>query len=108
MILFQMFDGTGKGCEALDRSVIFDTDWHHLAGSYDGTAFRLYFDGQLVQETLCAITPANTDHPVTIGFANGPWGDSDNSPFDGFIDDVRIYNRTLSDCEIAALAADPC
>ena len=108
MILFQIYDGNGKGCQALNRSVSFDTDWHHLAGSYDGATFRLYYDSQLAQETHCSITPSNTNHPVTIGFAHGPWGDYDNSPFDGLIDDVRIYNRTLSDCEIAALAADPC
>ena len=108
MILFQIYDGNGKGCQALDRTVSFDTDWHHLAGSYDGATFRLYYDSQLVQETHCSITPSNTNHPVTIGFANGPWGDYDNSPFDGLIDDVRIYNRTLSDCEIAALDADTC
>ena len=119
MILFQIY-GPGsrptspKGCEALNRNVVFDDGWHHIAGSYDDGTYRLYFDGQFVQlPNRCdAVTePFNTNHPVTIGFAtgeSGDWGDPDNALFDGIIDEVRIYNRVLSDCEIASLAGSPC
>lgn len=108
MILFQIYDGNRNGCEALGKSVTFDTNWHHLAGSYNGDTFRIYLDGQLVQESNCAITPSNTDHPVTIGFASGHWEDRDNSPFDGLLDEVRIYNRTISACEVLLLANQNC
>ena len=106
MILFQIYgpgpsDTRPKGCEALYRDVVFDYGWHHIAGSYDDGVYRLYFDGQLVQlPNRCDVDPFNTNHPVTIGFAtgeSGDWGDSDNALFDGLIDEVRIYNRVLSD-----------
>lgn len=35
-----------------------DGDWHVLAGTYDGVAFRLYLDGDLIQYTVSAIAPA--------------------------------------------------
>ena len=70
-------------------------------------------DGILKAEAGCQIIPANSTHPVTIGFGNGQdnqesWGDRDNAPFDGLIDEVRIYKRILSDCEIDKLADLPC
>ena len=46
-----------------------DTDWHHLAGTYDGTILHLYYDGYLSSEKTCSITPAQSSQPVTIGFA---------------------------------------
>jgi hypothetical protein len=107
-ILFQIWGPGQRGCEVKNPNVDFDTDWHHLAGTYYEGAFRLYFDGQLVQENYCPITPSNTDHPVTVGFASGPWNDTDNSPFNGLIDDVRIYKRVLNSCEVASLAGRPC
>jgi len=114
-ILFQIWEpvsGRINGCEALNSDIPFDNDWHHLAASYDSGTFKLYHDGRLVQPpNQCHNTPSNTDHPVTIGFATGetgPWGDNDNAPFDGAIDEVHIYNRVLSDCEVAELAQRPC
>jgi len=115
LILFQIWEpvsGRINGCEALNSDITFDNDWHHLAASYDSGTFKLYHDGRLVQPpNQCYNTPPNTDHPVTIGFATGatgPWGDDDNAPFDGAIDEVHIFNRVLSDCEVAELAEHPC
>jgi hypothetical protein len=107
-ILFQIYSQGRKGCEVGNRTVASDANWHHLAGTYDGSTFRIYLDGELVGIKACAITPSNTNHPVTIGFASGKWEDPDNIQFDGLIDDVKIYNRVLSDCEVASLARRRC
>ena len=48
-----------------------------------------------------------SSHSVTIGFANGD-GVPMHSPFDGLIDEVRVYNGKLSDCEILILANRTC
>ncbi|OIO00927.1 hypothetical protein AUJ67_05080 [Candidatus Desantisbacteria bacterium CG1_02_49_89] len=73
------------------------TQWHHYAGSYDGSAIRIYEDGVLMN-TFSIQGTINPDvgGPVQIGRDdNGA-----NRYFDGYIDEVRIYNRALSDTEI--------
>jgi len=73
--------------------------WYFVAGTYDLQMWRLYVNGapvgQLVQT---APVQVNTD-PLEIG--KKPTG---FDAFKGIIDDVRIYNRALSDTEIMALS----
>ena len=75
--------------------------WANVAASYDGVNSRLYVDGTLLGVGAPGgfAGPLNTMQGVVIG--NIPQG---NLPFTGGIDDVRIFNRTLSDSEIAAAA----
>jgi glucose/arabinose dehydrogenase len=71
--------------------------WTHLAGTYDGTAVRLYLNGTLAatrQQT--GAIPSSTG-PLRIG-GNAVWGEW----FAGLIDDVRVYNRALAPNEIQA------
>ena len=79
-------------------------NWHHVAGSYNKTTGeqKLYVDGLLVDTKK---HPAgNTIVPLTyypdmrIGYSR-----VDNGYFNGTLDDVRLYNRTLSDQEVQDL-----
>ena len=77
--------------------------WHHLAGTYDGQSYRLYRDGALIQEAADSFAPEKVDAPWAVG------GRSTTFPveprhFSGSIDEVRIYERALSDDEIRALS----
>lgn len=74
--------------------------WHHVAGSWDGTTKRLYVDGVLVGSSSSSIT--YDTQPVVLG------GD-DNAgapalPWDGVLDELRVYSRVLTLAEIQALA----
>lgn len=73
--------------------------WTNVAASYDGTTARIYVNGAQVGSGNPGVFagPLNTGQGLVIG--NLPQG---NLPYTGGIDDVRIYNRTLSDDEIAA------
>ena len=68
---------------------------HHVAGTWDGLTQRLYIDG--VQIT--SQTPGGV-----IGNASYVILSSQDEPFNGMLDDVRIYNKALSAEEIEALA----
>jgi hypothetical protein len=69
--------------------------WSHLAATYDGTALRLYVNGALVATR--AITGAVTTSALPLRFGgNASWGEF----FNGGIDDIRIYNRALSQSEV--------
>ncbi|MFQ6036183.1 MAG: LamG domain-containing protein, partial [Sedimentisphaerales bacterium] len=81
-----------------------DNQWYHVVGVWDRNGgpnnLRIYVDGSLEgTATVNADMDADTVY-VTIGRLYYP---TVNQYFDGLIDDVRIYNRVLSDTEIAAL-----
>lgn len=76
-------------------SVIPINVWTHLATTYDGANLRLFVNGVLVATTLISGTLDSGDQPLRIG-GNSPWGEY----FTGVIDEVRVYNRALSQNEI--------
>lgn len=85
-----------------------DDTWHHLAMKWDSTVtnpyISLYLDGTLVDtRTLTGSGITTKNLPMYIGRhyhdTTGLW-----YYFKGMIDEVRIYNRALSESEIQQLA----
>jgi hypothetical protein len=76
-----------------------DLEWHHLAATYDGATASWYGDGLLAGSV--AVVPAgfNPPGPVHIGKR-----EDNTNFFPGLVDEVRIYDRALSEGEIAWLA----
>ncbi|MGI9457252.1 MAG: LamG domain-containing protein [Aeoliella sp.] len=75
--------------------------WTHIAGTYDGTTLRVYING---------VEAASGAHPVggaveTDATGTVTLGDSiaGGRPFDGKIDDARVYDRALTATDIAFL-----
>ena len=85
--------------------VILAGRWQHVAVCVDGGEGRATFfvDGRDVSMATGLRAGFKLKAPVLIGrrFKDGP------TPFDGQIDDVRIYGRILSGPEISALAEGP-
>jgi hypothetical protein len=84
--------------------------WQHVAVTYDGSrgagGVQVYVDGR-PQKLVVALDLLNqtfaTKEPFRIGGGNGPDG-----RFHGLIDEVRVYDRVLSDSEARVLAtAEP-
>lgn len=74
--------------------------WIHLVGTYDGSTVKLFLNGQLVSTFAYAATIGTSNNNMLIGaMANK----ADPGFFTGAIDDIRIYNRALSDAEITSL-----
>lgn len=71
--------------------------WTHLATTYDGTTMKFFVNGAVVRSVLRSGAIDTTNGPLNIG-GNYVWG---GEYFAGLIDDVRVYNRALSDAEIA-------
>ena len=75
--------------------------WQHIAMLYSvsGDEKTIYLDGEPVASTSISIDALTSSRDgVGIGHA------CDGNHFDGLVDDVRLYNRALSDAEIALLA----
>ena len=71
--------------------------------SYDGTLLRLYIDGEkqisTIKNTNGAIPDTTGDQPLRIG-ANSL---EEDKFFTGYVDEVRIWNRGLTDSEITQI-----
>lgn len=76
--------------------------WHHVAGTHDGIIGRLYVDGNWLGEVNQPYLTTNST-PIRMGLAGG--ADWTYSPIE--IDEVRIYNRALSESEIKYLHDNP-
>jgi hypothetical protein len=71
--------------------------WTHIAGTWDGTTLRMWVNGALVGTRAVTGTLANSTGVLRMG-GNGIW----NEWFAGRIDEVRIYNRALTQAELQA------
>jgi hypothetical protein len=78
--------------------------WIHMVGTYDGQSMRLYVDGKEIGNRPLSGKIRVDDNPITIGGEeNGPVPQDVENGFDGYIDDVRFYNRALNQGEVEAL-----
>jgi len=93
-------DGPGHWLLFTDEILSPDT-WYHIVGVFDraGDTGRVYVDGVKEAEGAMIIDPVSNDAPTKIGCRNN----TSDSPFNGAIDDVRIYDRALSAQEIEEL-----
>jgi hypothetical protein len=69
-------------------------EWHHCVYTYDGATHQLYVNGKNVSSSTAK---TQQDIPTLLMFGNYPSGDQF---FEGEMDDIRIYNRSLTEDEI--------
>jgi hypothetical protein len=79
-------------------------DWHHLAGTWDGSVVRLYVDGTEVANRAYSGINQYDESPLVIGADNDDEDEIPDDGWDGTIDEVRVYGRALSQTEIQDLA----
>ncbi|MGW6003977.1 LamG-like jellyroll fold domain-containing protein [Oerskovia enterophila] len=72
--------------------------WVHLAGTYDGQRLRIYVDGVEQGNVAGPASVGVNTLPLTIGAQpDGLY------PFQGAVDQARLYDRALSGAEVAAI-----
>ena len=76
-----------------------DGEWHHAAAVYDGAQKLLYIDGVLDAASDSTGSIRSTTHNVNIGENNQAQG----RYLTGLVDDVRIYNKALSEADVVAV-----
>ena len=97
--------------EGQDKPVV--GEWVHLAGTYNGDTGKmsLYVNGKMIGTQThvgeIRLDPESLNRPLVIGGElNGASIDDASNQFDGYVGDVRIYDRALSDEEIETLAEE--
>jgi len=72
---------------------LYKNRWYHIVATHDGvSSLKYYVDGQLINSSTYAVTTTN---PNTANFVVGG--------FKGLADEIRIYDRELSQSEVTEL-----
>lgn len=88
------FSWQNVGMHEITSSVAIPTSiWHHIAVVYDGSDLSLYIDGVLDNTQSRPVPPVDTNRSFLVAAADGL---SPTDYFQGNIDEVRIWDTTLS------------
>jgi uncharacterized repeat protein (TIGR01451 family) len=84
-------------------NIVGDGRFHHLAGTWDGSEVKIYVDGVLEGSapTFGALV-SGSEAEIIIGDHNPP---NQGRRVHGLLDEIKIYNRALSQAEIRGSAA---
>ena len=78
------------------------TDWFHVVGVQDAGQLTLYINGQVIGSDFSASCCVNAPNDQMVVGARRVTSYIEH-PFDGVIDDLGLWNRTLSESEIMGL-----
>jgi hypothetical protein len=84
----------------VSETQVTDSNWHHIGFVWNGAYRTLYVDGVIVAEDIQS-NLASSSNGLYIGAGKNL---EDSTFFSGLIDDVRIYNKALSQAQITAVA----
>jgi hypothetical protein len=88
--------------EAIGGPITIDKQWHHCAGTFDGKEIKIYGDGKERFKLPCKGAVEKGTGNLYIGSRGGAgrW-------IDGFLDEIKMYNRVLTEAEIVEDMNDP-
>ena len=107
-VLFQMHSQQGFGTYIAGGSGYYINQlpqiniWKHYVVVQNTTGQYLYIDG-ILWGRLTSLTNSETSDPTRIGYFYQLTSGGSGRPLDGKIDDIFIFNRALSVCEIQQL-----
>lgn len=101
-------DGTDAGSTSIvDTALISVTgNWIHIAATWDGSTMRLFKNGNEIATGLVNGMRRSPNTRTGIGATLGRPGDPAISFFVGTIDDLRFYDRALTQQDIQTLYAE--
>jgi hypothetical protein len=91
-------DRTGRLRSVASSAFLPLRTWRFIVMTADGDQLRMYVDGQLVAATPCAMVAASATETVWFGTDDGG-----TRLWDGRIDELAMFDKALSDSEIARL-----
>jgi hypothetical protein len=98
-ILFQLSDAAGNTVALQSPGGYSDGNWHHVVAVRSGTSFLLYVDGAQTASATGSLGDVDASSAsARIGAAVPPVTGED---FDGDLDEISIYTRSLTGTEIA-------
>jgi hypothetical protein len=98
-VRFAVWNESAAGSTADFATSNLSSGWNFIAGVFDGTNSKLYLNGAETGSIGASIEGPIRDNAgdLYIGYRPG------QEYFDGMIDDVKVYDRTLTPAEISSL-----
>lgn len=100
------FANSSPGWTSIDTGyTVRDDRWHHLAVTYSGGVVKSYGDGRLVHTYNGSGTVGDTiDWMNNFLIGHREWGVENDwaTQLHGFLDEVRVWGRVLTEAEIRA------
>jgi len=97
-LIFEGYDTSYHSVSLLSSDIIPPSSWNHIVIVFtQGQNIQVYFNGIFKKTTSYSYITSQTS-PFQIGGIVGG-----NYNYNGYIDDVRVYNRSLSAAEIQAI-----
>jgi hypothetical protein len=95
-------DSTRAASVVYKNGSLLDKEWHHVSAVFSPDTIKVYFDGNLegAGKNYMVEGDISNNYSLFIGKRNG----QSNRFFTGAIDDIRIYNRLLSEENIKTLS----
>ncbi|MCK5560097.1 MAG: LamG domain-containing protein, partial [Thermoplasmata archaeon] len=93
-----LFTGSTGNKGVTGTSNLKDNNWHFVTGVYNGNSILVYVDGVLENSGAYTLGPGSTLNKLGVGKRLSGWGAY--GPFLGRIDEVRVYDRALTQTEI--------
>ena len=93
-ITFALYTPDWKAVNSGAGNRILDTDWHHVAVTYDGSVMKIFLDGLQRTSTPNTGNLRSSTSDVYIG------KQTTSKPFTGIIDEMLVYERALTETEI--------
>ncbi|MCP3931694.1 MAG: T9SS type B sorting domain-containing protein [Bacteroidetes bacterium] len=91
---------------SISERLDFNRCWHHIVVVRKGTKTILYVDGTFRQKSS-ASSRVDVSNGAFLSLANSPCQNTTDRPFEGLIDEIRIYSRALSEVEVPELFVAP-
>ena len=104
-INFRVFNSLCNSTEsaAASSEELENGKWYHVVGVFEpNNSVRLYINGALVASDLVSISGTHCDPTINVNL--GTPNLEGGNYFDGALDEVMIFDRVLSDAEIAILS----
>jgi hypothetical protein len=92
------------GSSIQSTTTVNNNNWHQIVGCYSTSILKVYVNGQL-EGTLNNPTISGRSYsvPMTIGNTSSTGSSTMNGAFYGFIDQLRVFNKILSNAEVTNL-----
>lgn len=94
---FTVGNGGGVWTEVMSASIMQTNIWYHVAGVFDNGTMSIYINGNLV-----AATTSNPIAASTVGLQIGESTGYPGRAFQGYVDEVRIWNVARTQAQIIA------
>ncbi|WP_052446623.1 glycoside hydrolase family 2 TIM barrel-domain containing protein [Candidatus Soleaferrea massiliensis] len=91
VINFNIYAGGWNELEIPIPSDMYNGEWHHLAGTYDGATMKVFYDGAIIGTKALSKNISSSSYGVGIGHCT-QYGRN----FSGNIDSAKIFDRALT------------